>query len=122
MRTAFQRWCLVTAASALYFFLVQGGVFWGSPAAELVAGYGPAYYAMLWASDDARRTRYWPAYHYGLFLICLTPFAIPHYVLRTRGGRSGLARACGAFALQLLPVFAAFLGAWFYEDLPDLRE
>ena len=78
MRTAFQRWCLVTAASALYFFLVEGGIFWGSPTAD--------------------------------------------FVLRTRGGRRGWALACGAFALQLLPVVGVFAGSWFYEDLPDLRE
>jgi hypothetical protein len=121
VRTAFQRWCLIAAASSLYFFLAYGGIFAESALGDLVAGYGPAYYAVLWVADDARRTRYWPAYHYGLFLLMLWPLAIPHHVLRTRG-RSGLGLACGTFALELLPFAAAFLGAWFYADLPDLRE
>lgn len=120
MRTPFQRLCLLVAASSLYTFLVNGGVFTGSQLGDLAAGYGPIYFAMLWVSDDARRTKYWPAYHYGVFLVLFWFLAIPHYVLRTRG-RRGLAFACGLLLLLSLPICAAFAGWWLYEELPDLR-
>lgn len=50
---------------------------------------------------------YWPAFHYGLFLVVFAPVLAPHYALRTRG-RRGL---CLALAL-LAAVLAPFLGWW----------
>jgi hypothetical protein len=76
---------------------------------------------MLWVADDARRTRYWPAYHYALFLFTFWFFAIPHYVLRTRG-RGGLLAAGGLLFLLFLPTCAALVGWLFYEAPPDFGQ
>ena len=75
---------------------------------------------MLWAAQDARRSRFWPAYHYGLWLICAGPVLIPHYVFRTRGGR-GLGLAVVLSLVLWMPWIGLALGSWFYDDLPDLR-
>lgn len=42
-------------------------------------------FVVWWVEDDARQTRYWPAYHYAVWIFSAWPIAIPHYVLRTRG-------------------------------------
>ena len=121
MRTPLQRLCLIAAASSGYTFVVNGGMFWGNQLGDLVAGYSPAYFATLWVANDARSTRYWPAYHYGLFVFLLWFIALPHYVLKTRGP-SGWALAAGLILLAAAPALAGVAGWWFYEDLLNFRE
>ena len=120
MRTPLHRLCLLVAASSCYTFLVNGGVFSGSQIGDLAAAYGPLYFAMLWVADDAKRTRYWPAYHYGLFLILFWLLALPHYLIHTRG-RRGAVNAVGILLLLLAPFATGWFGWWLYEDLPDFR-
>lgn len=110
----------LVACSAAYSFAVNGGIINGFELANFAAGYGPAYYVVLWVVQDARRTRYWPAYHYPLWLLSAGVVLVPHYVLRTRGWS-----AIGLAALLSLatwtPAIAGLLGWWFYDDLPDFR-
>lgn len=120
MRTPLQRLCLLAVASSAYTFLVNGGVLSGNGIADFVAGFGPAYYATLWVSSDARVTRYWPAYHYGLLLLLFWFLAVPHYVLRTRG-RGGALLALGLFFAICAPAVCGFVGWCLYDYLPDFR-
>ena len=120
MRRSVARLCILVAASCGYNFLVSGGVFSEGLLGSIAAAWAPPYYALLCVACDARQTRYWPAYHYGLFLWSFWYIALPHYVLRTRGWR-GLPMACGFLLLMCPPTLAAALGAWLREDLPDFR-
>lgn len=121
MRPALRRLGVLVVASSAYFFLTSGGVFDSHPVADFAAGYGPPYFAMLWVSDDARLTRYWPAYHYGLFIFVLWFVAVPHYVLKTRDRRAVLL-AFGWLLFLSLPALSSGVGWCFYEDLPDFRD
>jgi hypothetical protein len=71
-----------------------------------------------WVQDDSRRTRYWPFYHYGLWLYVLGVVLVPHYVLRTRG-RAGIPAAIAMFALAILPLGAAWLGILAFDYVPE---
>ena len=73
---------------------------WG-PA--LCANFGVPLLIVWWIELDAARTRYWPAYHYALFLLMLSPVAVPHYVLHTRGWR-GVGLAALFFSALCAPI------------------
>jgi hypothetical protein len=75
--------------------------------ATICASYGVPLLVVWWVERDSQRTRYWPAFHYGLFLLALWPVAVPHYVFRTRGWRG-----VGLAALLLAAICAPLLG-WF---------
>ena len=120
MRGVSLRLGIATLAASLYTFCVDGGVINGSDAAELASRVAPGYLVALWVTEDARRTRYWPAYHYALFVWGLGYVAVPHYFWRTRG-RAGIPAALGLVLLLLLPTIAGFVGWSLYESLPDLR-
>ncbi len=75
--------------------------------ATICASYGVPLLVVWWVENDSKRTRYWPAFHYGLFLLALWPVAVPHYVLRTRGWRG-----VGLAGLLLTAICAPLLG-WF---------
>jgi len=111
---------VVSLAASIYGFLVGGGVINTWWPAELAAGFAPIVFVVLWAADDSRSTRYWPAFDYGFLLWVLMPFLIPHYVLHTRG-RAGLPLVLLLGALVLAPWLASLLGVWCYDALPDLR-
>lgn len=111
---------LLATVSAAYNFAVYGGVIRGSDLANLAAGYGTGYFAALWVLNDARATRYRPAYHYGLYLWLAGVVLIPHYLLRTRG-RAGLGLALGLSAALWAPTATAIAGYFLYPQLPDLR-
>jgi hypothetical protein len=89
-----------SAGAALSFIEPQ------SWAATLCASYGVPLLVVWWAEHDSGRTRFWPAFHYALFLLTLWPIAVPHYVLRTRGWR-GL-----GLAVVLLSAICAPLFGW----------
>ena len=114
------RLCTIACVSALYSFSVNGGIINGSELSDYVAGYAPPYFAVLWVAQDARRTGYWPAYHYGLYLWICWFILIPHYVIKTRG-RAGVALTLGLTVLLWAPVVSAAAGWWFYDQLPDFR-
>ena len=120
MLSGFHRVVVLAAASAGYTFSVNGGIINGNGLADLLAGYGPQYFAALWVLGEARSTRYAPAYHYGLYLWIGWPILVPHYLLKTRDAR-GVALAVGVYASLWAPSVAALIGWWFYEDLPDFR-
>ncbi len=111
---------ILVSASSVYWFSVSGGIITGSELTSVVMGWSPAYYGMLWVARDSRRTGYWPAFHYGLWLWIFWYVAVPHYVLKTRG-REGLGLALGLLLLLCAPTLSGFAGWWFYEDLPDFR-
>ena len=111
---------IASAAASVYMFSASGGVINGTVLADFAAGYGPPYFAMLWARRDARSSGYWPAQHYGLWLWFLWFVALPHYFVKTRG-RRGLVIAVPLLATLAAPILASILGWWFYEDLPDFR-
>ena len=116
----FARLVVVSALSSTYTFAVSGGVINGLELADYVIGYAAPYFAMLWASQDARQARYWPAFHYGLWLWMLWPISLPHYVLRTRG-LAGVPLLVSLLLMTGLPVVASYVGWWLYEYLPDFR-
>jgi hypothetical protein len=112
--------CVLIAASSIYAFSVAGGVIPGSELVSYCAGYAPPYFAMLWVAEDARRTRYWPAYHYGLFLFVFWFIALPHYLIHTRG-RAGIGRTAGFVLLMLAPSAAGIAGWWLCDSRSGLR-
>src|SRR5262245_4104836 len=120
MRGMGMRLGIATLAASLYTFCTSGGVIHGTDAADVAVRWGPAYFAMLWVVNDARRARYSPAYPYPLFVWSLWYVAVPHYFWRTRG-RAGLPAALGLLLVLLLPTIAAYAGWSLYEWLPDLR-
>ena len=84
---------LVVLASAVYGFAVGGGVIDGTPAADVAAGWSPALFIGLWILQDARATHYWPALHYGFWLLALGPLLPVHYARRTRIVRARRSRS-----------------------------
>ena len=120
MKPALARVAVATSSASLYEFLVYGGVFWGNELADLVAASMARYFVVLWIANDARATRYWPAYHYGLFLYAAPILGTLQYAVRTRGLR-GVATAAGLEAAAFAPVAAALLGSFYFDVLPDYR-
>ncbi len=114
------RLVVLSASVSFYEFCVYGGIINGFESAGPIIAGVPVYFAVLWVASDARQTRHWPAYHYGLFLLMFSFVLIPHYILNTRG-TSGIALAFAVSCLIWGPVVAAYAGWWFYEDLPDFR-
>jgi hypothetical protein len=114
------RLVIISCAAFFYSFCVGGGIIHGTELADYAAGYAPPYFAMLWAKEDARSSRYWPSYHYGLWLWWLSFPVLQHYILKTRG-RAGFPLAIAFAFLIFSPFLASILGWWFYEQLPDLR-
>ena len=117
---AIARVVVLALVSAGYAFCVNGGVINGSGVADYVAGYSAPYFAALWAQRDSEHSRYWPAYHYGLYLWLAWFAVIPHYLLKTRG-RGGIIPALGLSFALWTPVAAGVAGWFLYEELPDFR-
>ncbi len=115
-----RRVVIIASVAAVYTFSVSGGIINGSPVGNVISSYAPPYFAMLWASKDSARTRYWPAYHYGLYLWLLWFIVVPHYVLKTRG-RRGVGLALALSMILWAPALMSFIGWYFYESLPDFR-
>jgi hypothetical protein len=120
LRDPLYRLIPLTLVSALYVFCRVGGVIDGSILADLAAVHGPPYYIVLWAFHDSRRTRFWPSYHYGLYLLVVGVVFVPHYVFATRG-RRGFGLAAALWLALWAPSLAGLIGFWLYDDLPDPR-
>ena len=119
MPSGFARIFLASAAASAYLFLIFGGVFAGAVYADYIAWYLTPYFTFLWASNDSCRTHYWPAFHYGLFVL-FAPIAGPaHYAHRTRG-RAGIRLQLALAAAALAPFLSAVLGWHLYDRLPYL--
>ncbi len=66
-------------------------------------------FVVWWVERDARQTRYWPAYHYALWVFAAWPIAVPHYILHTRG-RRGVPLSLLLLAALLSPYLGWALG------------
>ena len=79
-------------------------------AAAVCAQFGVPLLVAWWAERDSKRSRYWPAFHYGLFFVLLSPLLVLHYVFHTRG-RRGIGLALALLAAVLAPFLGWCLGA-----------
>ncbi len=111
---------MLSLLSASYLFCVNGGVINGTPAADLAGFYASAVFGTLWIRRDSRESGYWPADHYGFWVLSIWPLLVPHYFYKTRG-RHALSLVLLFYGLLWLPVLAGWAGWIFYEDLPDFR-
>jgi hypothetical protein len=112
------RFVWVVVLASLYYFGTNATVVRTSDLLELAFSIALPVFLVWWLAADARRTRYWPCFHYGWWVALLAPILVPHYLLRTRG-RSGLRLALFLDLVMLAPLAAAYLGWWASQYLPE---
>lgn len=112
------RFLWVEGLLSFYNLAINAEVLRESALAEVALYVASPVFLVWWAAADARRTGYWPCFHYGWWLVVLAPVLVPHYLFRTRG-RSGWRLAFLLEVVMLAPAAAAYAGWWLYPYLPD---
>src|SRR5262245_37138215 len=116
--TPLRRLLVAVGVSCAYNFLINAGVVHEAQFANAALYLTVPMFFVWWVQSDARRTGYWPSYHYGLWLYLLGFVLVPHYVLRTRG-RPGVPVAAGMLVLAILPLLFSWVGILVYEHVPE---
>ena len=109
---AFDRFGRIFVLSGLFFLYSFGyGIRFieGSDLVWLCYRFVLPLYVVWWVKQDSYDTHYWPAFHYSLWLYCIWPISVPHYVLRTRGLR-GIVLATILLAALYSPLLGWSLG------------
>ncbi len=109
---------LVSVIAALYNFGINAEIVAESQLANVTLFIGFPLTLVWWVQEDARSTRYWPAYHYGLWIFVAAPIVVPHYLMRTRG-IAGIPPMLILLGAMLAPLLAAHLGAWAHPYVPE---
>lgn len=78
---------VLSLLATLYMAGVHAGILSETVAGDIAIAILPLL-VVYWAYTDSQRTRYWPAYHHGLWLYAAWPVLLPHYLVHTRGLRA----------------------------------
>jgi len=119
-KRAIYRLAIASACASVHNFLLFGGVLTAAEFSWLLSGFAAPIFGVFWIREDARRSGYWPAFHYGYWLYALGPLLATHYFVHTRG-QAGI-RPSLLFALLVWGPWAVSWLAWAsFDYLPDYR-
>ena len=120
MRPSLNRfvWVFLTSIVATVYNFGANAAILSESGLACVALIGLRLSLVWWVRGDSLSTRYWPAFHYGLWVFVAAPIVVPHYLLRTRG-RAGLPLVLLVLAVMLAPTIASWIGWLAYPHIPE---